>query len=141
MPAGMADDMPTGRSMNGGFRNARNSRNVNSRNSRRSRKFGRAPERGTVRGLTISGKHRDTGRSWNFRNTGSSTQAEDTREPRHPEEGESKTDTRSETGTDIRCKWSKTQSQEPEVAAANAVKARSREGPEPKSRSARRASS
>jgi hypothetical protein len=43
-----------------------------------------------------SGKHRNTGRSRNFRNTGSSTQAEDTREPRHLEEEESMTDARSE---------------------------------------------
>jgi hypothetical protein len=49
--------VPTGRSMFGGFRNARKSRKVNSRNSMRNGKFGRAPERGTVRGLTMSGKH------------------------------------------------------------------------------------
>jgi hypothetical protein len=49
----------------------------------------------------LSGKHRNTGKSRNFRNTESSTQAEDTREPRHPEEGESKTDARSETGIDV----------------------------------------
>jgi hypothetical protein len=121
--------LPTGRSMNGGFRYARKSRKVNSRNSMRNRKFGGAPERGTVRGLTMSGRHRNTGGSQNFQDTRSSTQAEETREARHPEAGEpgeSKTDARSETGTDIRCEGSKTQSREPEVAAANAVKARSR---------------
>jgi hypothetical protein len=62
----MADDVPTGRSMDGGFRNAWKSRKVNRRNSMRNRKFGRAPERGTVRGLTMSGKHRNTGGSRNF---------------------------------------------------------------------------
>jgi hypothetical protein len=36
--------------------------------------------------VDLSGKHRNTRKSRNFRNTGSSTQAEDTREPRHPEE-------------------------------------------------------
>jgi hypothetical protein len=102
MPAGRADEFPTGRSMNGGFQNARKSRKVNSQNPMRNRKFERAPERGTVRGLTMFEEHRNTGESRNFRNTGSSTQAEDTREPRHPKEGESKTDARSETGTDVR---------------------------------------
>jgi hypothetical protein len=136
----MADDLPTGRSMNGGFRNARKSRKVNSRNSIRSRKFGRAPEQGTVGGLTMSGQHGNTGGSRNFRDTGSLTQAEDTRETRHPEDGESgesKTDARSETGTDIRYEGSKTQSREPEVAAANAVKAWSRKDQEPKCRRSR----
>jgi hypothetical protein len=44
-------------------------------------------------------KHRRAGTSDPFRNTGSSTRAEDIREPRHPEEGESEADTKSETGS------------------------------------------
>jgi hypothetical protein len=83
-------------------------------------------------------KHRRVGTSNLVGNIGSSTQAGDIREPRHPEEGESEGDTKSETGSVGELK---TQSQEPREATANAGKAWSLAGPKLKSQRARRASS
>jgi hypothetical protein len=81
----------------------------NGRNSGRSRNFGkhRNEEQSEVRLVRKTPKHRSpvrktpkhqrAGTSDPFGNTGSSTQAEDIREPRHPEEGESEADAKSET--------------------------------------------
>jgi hypothetical protein len=103
MPTGRVDADQKGRRY-GEFRHVRKSWNVKQSELWKEPEFWKTLERRTVGGPTHP-ENTETPKSRNFRpirNIRSSTQAEDIREPRHLEEGESKADTKSETGSDVR---------------------------------------